>query len=537
MAERKRKIERQEVENVPKLKEIHNLRKAQENLKTLDSRLNHIFNTLDNSFWGVDMVDFKMLYASPANEKIYGYTEAEFLLTPALWYQVIIPEDRHIGKRVMREIANGLPLTVEYRILHKNGSIRWVEVRLTPTLDDIGKLILVDGITIDITERKKSIDTILKSEERFKNLVENISGVYWVNNLDTYQTLYISPSYEAIWGRSCEELYKDPSAFINSIHPDDKTKLFEVHNNIAEYGQVNISYRILRPDGEVRWISAKTNVSVDNNGSKIEYGYAEDITERKKAEEEIAKLNESLELKVEERTAELKQLNRELEAFNSTVSHDLQNPIRSLAGFSKLLINDYSDKLDDDGKEYLRTIEASAKSMSSLIRDLLNFAKLGKVAVAKTDVDMTRVAQTVIKEIKPMYQNLRTEVVLHDLKPAYCDAGLIRQVWDNLIGNAVKYSSKKEKPLVEIGMQQINGEAVYYVRDNGAGFDMSNSDKLFKVFERLHKHEFEGTGVGLSTVERIITKQGGRIWAESKVEEGAVFYFTLPDKPRSPESM
>ena len=170
--------------------------------------------------------------------------------------------------------------------------------------------------------------------------------------------------------------------------------------------------------------------------------------------------------------------------------------------------------------------------MSGFINDLGAFAKLGKVAVAKVNVDMNKLVRDEVEQIQKISTNIQnTKIVFSNIEPAFCDPGLMKQVWNNLIGNALKYSSKIKNAKVEIGSKKLNKKTVYYIKDNGAGFDMKDADKLFKVFERLHKsNEFEGTGIGLSTVERIITKHGGKIWAEGKLNKGAVFYFTLPPK-------
>jgi len=239
-------------------------------------------------------------------------------------------------------------------------------------------------------------------------------------------------------------------------------------------------------------------------------------------------MNECLELKVKQRTAQLEAANRELEAFNCTVSHDLQAPLRSIVGFSQILLTDYSQQLNRQAVELLEVIERNALRMNMLVKDLLAFSTPGKADISCQPVDMNMVVEQVLTELPVSRVNPSAIFKLHDLQPAVGDASLIRQVWINLVDNAIKYSSKKESPVIEIGMTVVAGEPVYFIRDNGAGFDMLYADRLFEAFQRMHQPgEFEGTGIGLATVHRIVTRHGGRIWAEAKLNEGATFYFTL----------
>ena len=244
--------------------------------------------------------------------------------------------------------------------------------------------------------------------------------------------------------------------------------------------------------------------------------------------QEIQLFNKNLELKIKERTYELEIANKELEAFSYSVSHDLRAPLRSIDGYSRILIEDYGDKIDDEGKRTLQIIVKNALKMGYLIDDLLAFSRLGKQNVTKILLDMNAIAQRVTEEM--VTQNYKTsEVTIEPLLSTKGDSSMLRQVMTNLISNALKYSTKKEKPVITIGSYHENDYDIFYVKDNGAGFDMKYYDKLFGVFQRLHSpSEFEGTGVGLALVHRIITKHGGKVWAEGKVNEGATFYFSLP---------
>jgi two-component system sensor histidine kinase/response regulator len=243
-----------------------------------------------------------------------------------------------------------------------------------------------------------------------------------------------------------------------------------------------------------------------------------------KAEAEITKLNGELEKKI----GELELANKEMESFSYSVSHDLRAPIRSLEGYSKILIEDYASTMDAEANRLLQIIRNNARKMDTLINDLLEFSRLGKKEVQKSSVNTEQLVRNIVNEISPVVNN-HAKVQLHSLPPANADYTLIKQVWVNLISNGLKYSAKKKEPLIEIGSHSQAAETVYYVKDNGAGFDMQYADKLFGVFQRLHKTtEFEGTGVGLAIVQRIVLKHGGRVWGEGKPQEGATFYFSLP---------
>jgi len=251
--------------------------------------------------------------------------------------------------------------------------------------------------------------------------------------------------------------------------------------------------------------------------------------ELKQAEDDIRKLNDELEQKVIERTAQLEAVNKELGSFSYSVSHDLRAPIRAINGYTKILQEDYADKFDADGVKVLNTIIRNSKKMGELIDDLLAFSKLGRKEVKVSEIDMTDLVKLVREELLYEDGDNIPEFDVKILPPAQGDKSLIKQVWINLISNAIKYSRKKIKTTVEINAYEQDDLIVYYVKDAGAGFDMQYYDKLFGVFQRLHsQEEFEGTGIGLAIVQKIIDRHKGTVWAESKLNEGTCFYFSLP---------
>lgn len=374
---------------------------------------------------------------------------------------------------------------------------------------------------------KAKVNILLKLELQRKKLVESNSALekssILINNcLDIICTIDLETfSFEAfngamvnVLGYSKEEIAtRDLLFFLND---EGKERVLELRKTNQD--TLSFETQIICKDGSHRWL--QWNIVV--KAAKW-FSNARDITERKIKDDEIIRLNQDL----KENIQQLEVVNNELESFSYSVSHDLRAPLRSINNYSQMLEDAFGDQMDVKSTKLLGNIKRNAFKMDTLIDDLLAFSRLGRKSVQKQTINVTELMQQTYTEIQTPLQ--KGELIIATLPNIEADYNLLKQVVINLISNAIKYSSKVEHPIIQIGSTKKDGRIIYFIKDNGAGFDMEYSDKLFGVFQRLHStKEFEGTGVGLAIVKRIIEKHGGSVWAESKVGEGATFYFSLP---------
>lgn len=377
-------------------------------------------------------------------------------------------------------------------------------------------------IRIRETERK-----LRESEERFRRLAENAQDIIYRYELSPKPGFsYVSPIATTITGYTPEEHYANPHLGFEIVHPEDRQILQGVMEQKHFFEHVVL--RWIKKDGTIIWTEQRNVPIYNENGELIAIeGIARDITLRKQYEEEILKLNAELERRVEERTAQLQEVNKELESFAYSVSHDLRAPLTSIAGYARLLQEELADKANTNIASYIIAINESVKRMQKLIEDLLSFSRMARTDIHHTQVDFARMVDAIIQEVT-LAQRSTAQFKVSELPVIEGDEAMLRIAFTNLISNAVKFSSKNPNPIVEIGSYKENSKTIIYVKDNGVGFDPALSEKLFNVFQRLHSEkDFPGTGIGLALVRRVISRHGGRVWAQSEPGKGATFFVEL----------
>lgn len=519
--------------------------------KTVSAQSEGVFRSLfyDHPIpmWVYDLASLHFLEVNDAAIRGYGYAREEFLAMRIA--DIRPPED------VPRLVANvsqpreALEHSSIWRHRFKSGQIVEVEITSHTLTFDGQPAALV--VAQDITDRKQTEDALRRSEARKAAILD--SALDCIITMDAAgRVVDFNPAAERTFGYQHAEVVGKP--LVELIIPPD---LRQAHGDgLARYRATGehvvlgrrIEIRAMRADGS----EFPVELAITPIGERDELmftGYIRDISDRKRAEEEIRRLNSELEQRVIERTAQLEAVNKELEAFSYSVSHDLRAPLRAINGFSRILLDEHAAQLAPEVQRYLRLVQENATRMGEVIDDLLTFSRLSRQPLKVQLIAPADLARRAVEDLRAEQEGRRVDIQIGDLPVCYADRSLLQQVFINLVSNALKFTRRREVASIEIGAITKShsdlsmgdsapppppadvtdrAETIYYVRDNGAGFDKRYAHKLFGVFQRLHRAEdYEGTGVGLATVQRIIARHGGRVWAEAEPDRGATFYFVL----------
>jgi PAS domain S-box-containing protein len=516
------------------IKDITQRKRSEEALKVSKAHLNQILSTVDEVVFSYRVLtdgDFVYDYFSSATTLLWGYTPEELIENKYLLVSCLPAEYQEaFTQALLDQVLSNEAVTAEYPFRHRDGSTRWILTKLIPHRNPDGVLI-VTGIAVDVTHRKKTSEQIQSAnevlEERvvmrteaLEGLINAIPDPIYVVEKAGLRISYCNgifaqsqgfESREEIQGRSVAECFS----------PAETERFQQYSKLVFEGGQILHEHETLELKAGLRHFDA-FKVPLRNKSGEIYalLGISHDITELINARQALSK-----------QTGQLETTNKELEAFSYSVSHDLRAPLRAIDGYTRILLEDYGDRIDNEGKRIINVITSNAIKMGQLIDNLLDFSRLGRKELVRLDIQTNNLVESLLPELQSQIGDRQLTFNVRPMQVSTGDVNMLKQVWINLLSNAVKYTRNQAHAIVEVGSTPTGSENVFYVKDNGVGFDMQYSDKLFGVFQRLHtEEEFEGTGVGLAIAQRIVARHGGRIWAEGEPNKGATFFFSLPAK-------
>lgn len=512
--------------------EIERRTKTEQALRMSEQRFRSL---IENSSDAIALTDEQgtVLYLSPSSKRIEGSEPHELVGRNAAEHTH--PDDLPALLKRFQDVLNhpGRPTPAVWRRRNKDGTWHWLEGVTTNLLRDPAIRAIVTNYR-DITDRKKAEEELRARETRLGSIYETVADVIFVlavENRGTYRFTSVNPAFQAVTGVPPKAVV---GKLVSEIVPEPSLSLV-----LGKYREAIEGKRTVRweetsdyPAGRLTGEVSVAPIFDAEGNCVLLVGAVHDITERTRAEAEIAQLNEDLERKISQRTAQLKAANRELEAFTYSVSHDLRSPLRTINGFTQILLDTEGGSLSEQGRRYLGLVRDGAARMGDLIENLLHLSRFSRAALERRTVDTAAMVADVIRSLQEEFAGRRVDFVVGKLPACHADANLLRQVWLNLISNALKFTRGQDPARIEIEATRTDGQIVYTVRDNGVGFDMRYAGKLFGVFQRLHRvEEYEGTGLGLAIVQRIVLRHGGTVEAKSKPGDGAQFSFSLDQAP------
>lgn len=474
-------------------------------------------NNVDFAFWVCSLDVTEYYYMSPGYEKIWGRSIASLMESPHSFLEAVHPDD---VERVTQAAVGKQPWNMdeEYRIIRPDGTIRWVRDRTFPVYDEQGNIHRMAGTAEDITERKEEQKDLYQSLDQFKQLAENVDIVFWVCDVDVTQFVYISPTYEKIWGRSCASLYENPLSFLDTVHPEDLPhKMAAIQNNPTSMDE---EYRITQPNGTMRWIRDRTFPVKDENGEVFRMvGVAEDITYRKQAEVET--------YKALQREREFSNAKSE---FIATISHEIRTPLSVIQSSADLLHHNFNKLTDDKKQKHFQKMDLAVQRITSIVQDVLMIGEeeANSLQLNPTKIDLAKLCQEIINTIVNYNPNrIEFKVSGDGATTAMLDTKIINHILVNLLENALKYSQPDKKVHFELGLSQ--SKITFRIQDQGIGIPTESLPHIFDSFYRANNVETKpGTGLGLSIVKRCVGIHCGGIAVNSTVGEGTIFTVTLP---------
>lgn len=500
-------------------------------LRENEARLYHAIKGSSDAIWDWDLRNDRY-YMSPRMREFLGEGFSE-PVTDRAWYEARMHAgDRaRVAEAVRRHLEDGEPYAIEYRLRAADGSECWVRSRGQAVRDAQGRAVRFSGANTDITAaradaaaRRQAEQASARARAFSEALVAAQPGLFllvarggrlahW--NANTERVTGCTP--EELRGMTVQQL----------IAAEDRARLVEAARTAYREGAGSLECDLIAKDGaRVPYVWSARRW--DSGGERYLVATGTDLSERAQAEREVRAANQRLEERVSERTAALERANRDLEAFSYTVSHDLSAPLRAIDGFGALLEEAATDRLDPEARAHLARIRGSARQMKALIDDLLRLARVSRDALVRRRIDLADIGRRIVGDLAAQAPGRSVEFLVPAVLPAHADERLLGIALTNLLGNAWKFTGRAAHARIELGAETVDGETLWFVRDNGAGFDMRYADRLFKPFQRLHAtHEFEGTGIGLAIVHSIIERHGGQIRVESALNAGATFHFTL----------
>jgi PAS domain S-box-containing protein len=510
------------VSTVVEVRDITAAKEAERELREREERFRVLADAMPQLVWTAD-ADGNVTYYNTRVSHYEGFSQSGDGRWE--WQPVLHPDDLDLTVRAWESaVATRQTYQVRHRVRMTDGTFRWHLSRAFYV--ESGGTGQWYGTATDIHDLAQAEEAVRESEERFRAMANGMPLVVWVHDAEGRQE-FVNETFCDFFGVTREEMTE--GHWKTLMHPEDaQAYADEFERCLRERRPFQAQVRVRRGDGEWRWFESWGRPRFSASGEFMGIvGASADVTERKQIEERTRRLNEELESQVAARTAELLATNEQLQGFTYSVAHDLRQQIRGINANASILLLDLKDGLGPESRRILERLVGSSKQLGALVDDLLTYARLGKQAPTRQSLDLSALAEEVATVvIERGVCGAGTQFRIEPGLTASGDASMLRLVLENLLDNACKYSAEREAPLVEVGR---DGEA-FFVRDNGIGFEMRFASKLFQPFERLHvEGRYSGTGIGLANVRRIVEKHGGRVWAESEVDEGATFYFTLPD--------